>query len=163
MKTILSIALLLSPLSLGAATMSPEAVRGDSGAAFSALAEFHAKMPVAKIVPVSGNVNMNGSGNLPPGAMQTWVNLSGYADVRDAGGRISSGSTWFNANVSCTVSGGWINCNDYPAWSVDFYRDGKWLGRGTVRGSINAQVYAPNGFFTVNAYTYLSGDVSVAE
>ena len=163
MKKILAAVFLLVPVSSKASSPAPEALRDSSGAAFHALADFHPAMPKTRNVSVSGSVNMTGSGNVPPGATMVWVQLSGYANVSDATGRIASRSTWFNANVSCSVSGGWVNCNDYPTWWVDFYKDGRSVGRGTVRGSIHAQIYAPNGFFSANAYTNLSGDVTVQE
>ena len=156
-------ALLLLPLSLSAAAPNPEAARDSSNAAFHSLADFHAAMPVTRTVPVSGSVNLTGSGNVPPGAMMVWLNLSGYGSVSDSSGRITSRSTWFNANVNCSVSGGWVHCSDYPTWRVDFYKDGRSVGHGTVRGSIQAQIYAPNGFFTANAYTNLSGNVTIQE
>lgn len=163
MKILLAAAVLLAPMSLGAATLTTEAARGGADAAFSSLAGFKAGLQAKSLVSVSGNVNLSGTGNLMPGSTMVFVTLSGYGTVQGDGGRVTSNYTNFSANVNCTVSGGWIYCNDYPNWWVDFYKDGKLVGQGTVRGSINTQVYAPNGFFTVNTFTYLSGSVSVPE
>ncbi|MBI3553073.1 MAG: hypothetical protein HY077_11210 [Elusimicrobia bacterium] len=179
-KTIALACLLLSS-PLFASSTGPESLRAASSNAFSSLAVFKPKAVSSPAVPakavektpvkaaasqfvhVSGSVNLNGSGNVMHGSSFVWVDFSGYANVTDSTGRITSNSTWFNRSVGCNVSGGWVHCNDWPQWSVQFYKDGRYVGSGTVGGSISASAYAPNGFFSANSFTSLSGDVMVSE
>jgi hypothetical protein len=160
------------------ASSGPETFRAGAANAFAAIGSFRLDAAPASAVPskpaggpvkaaasqyvqVSGNLTMNGNGNYTRGTSMVFVNFSGYAAVTDGTGRITSDSTWFNRNVSCTVSGGWVNCSDWPQWSVQFYKDGRYIG--TVGGSLHASAYAPNGFFTATSYVSLSGDVMVTE
>jgi hypothetical protein len=112
-------------------------------------------------VSVSGSVNLTGNGNKTPGSSFVWVDFSGYATVSDGTGRVTSNSTWFHANIGCNANGDWINCDGWPSWSVEFYKDGRYAGSGTVSGSLHASAFAPNGFFSVNSYTSLSGTVTL--
>ncbi len=179
---ILACLLVSSPL---LAASNPESARSAAGIDFSSLGSFAPirtvradslpavpSKPAGKIavktasvqtVSVSGNLNMNGNGNVMRGSAFVMVNFSGYATLTDGTGRITSNSTWFNRSVNCNVSGGWVRCNDWPTWYVDFYKDGRHVGNGSVSGTLNASAYAPNGFVNLTAYTNLSGSVTVTE
>src|SRR5205809_196964 len=118
MNKIIALACLLlsSPVR---ATFGPETLRGGAGLDFSSLGDFKAKTPPAppvaakpagvapikakgiRTVNVSGNLNMNGNGNVMPGSPFVRVDFSGYATITDATGRVTSNYTWFNRSVNC--------------------------------------------------------------
>src|SRR5208282_2001380 len=100
-KITLTCLLIASPVA--AAPTGPEATFAAGGSSFSSLFDFkpassHAasvpakpaqpavKAAATQSVHVSGNLNMNGSGNVTRGSAFGWVNFSGYATLTDATG-----------------------------------------------------------------------------
>lgn len=117
----------------------------------------------AGFVTVSGFVTLNGSGSFI-GSGPAWanVNLTGWVNVSDPTGQITSNQTYINAFVSVMINGqGSVLTWAQPSVQVMLYKNGQYVGSGTVTANIPLSGMASNGWVNLTGSGTLSGSVFV--
>ncbi|MBI4802021.1 MAG: hypothetical protein HY796_05820 [Elusimicrobia bacterium] len=147
----------------GIAAAAAETVKaGKSEPILPAKAEIVIK--TGRYVQVSGYVNLNGNGFVPPNGGFTSVPLTGWGNFRDNSGKVTSNNTYINVYVSM-----WIYPNQYvfqtvwPHVYVQFYQDGKYIGSTGMTGSVSVSGFPSGSFVHLNGSGYLNGSIYVED
>ena len=117
-----------------------------------------------RYVQVSGYVNLNGSGFIPPNGGYTSVNLTGWADFRDSTGKVTSNNSYINVMTSM-----WIHPNQYvfqtvwPNVYVQFYQDGRYVGSTNMSGSISVNGFPSSNYVSLRGSGYMNGSIYVQD
>lgn len=112
-------------------------------------------------VRVSGRVNLSGVMFVPEGATFASANLSGYTDIRDASGRITSGRVSVSCHEYLLISGnyasGRVDLNLY----IPFYEDGKYIGSAQVSGRIFVSGYVSGNWTGLTGSGNIDGTLTI--
>ena len=114
-------------------------------------------------VRVSGRIYFNGSGYVSHTPGYISLHMNGSANICDSTGQVCSGyttvTTWANVFVNGNYVSDWLR----PNVSVSFYKGGRYVGSGTVTGSIPVSGFVNGNWVHLNGSGYLDGNIVVNE
>lgn len=118
---------------------------------------------VVRYVHVSGHVTLNGSAFVSDGSNFVSVNLSGFTNISDASGRITSGTVSVSHWSHLYISNSWVSDWASPSFYVSFYENGRYIGNAQISGSFYITGNVSGNWLYVSGSGMINGTLAIRE
>lgn len=116
-----------------------------------------------RYVRVSGRVTLNGSAFVSEGSNFVSVNLSGFTNISDASGRITSGMVSVSHWSHLYISNSWVSDWVRPSFYVSFYENGRYIGNAQISGSFYVTGNVTGTWLYISGSGMIDGTLAVRE